>query len=102
MGIMQFCGRGAGGLFGWVKSGGDWEPLPAEPVEPAKPAESRWRVPDAEGWHWLEELPEDSGPKQVRRVFYGGRSQYEWWNGGGWVRVHGRVCPIGERPENKE
>jgi hypothetical protein len=48
--------------------------------------------------YWLEELPDDAGPKQVRREYYNGWHQYEWWNGGGWVRVKGRVCKITERP----
>ena len=58
-----------------------------------------WDVPQEEGWYWLEELPDDAGPKQVRREFYGAWCQYEWWNGGGWVRVKGRVCKVPGRSE---
>ena len=58
-----------------------------------------WDVPQEAGCHWLEQLPEDAGPKQVRREFYNGWHQYEWWNGGGWVRVKGRVCRVSGRPE---
>jgi len=57
-----------------------------------------WDVPQEAGWYWLEELPEDDGPKQVRRESYNGWCQYEWWNGGGWVRVKGRVCKVSGRP----
>ena len=59
----------------------------------------QWDVPTEAGWYWLEELPEDDGPKQVRRESYNGWCQYEWWNGGGWVRVKGRVCKVSGRPE---
>lgn len=59
----------------------------------------RWHVPDQEGWHWLEELPEDSGPKLLRRHVVSDRwHQFEWWNGGGWVRVTKRVCRVSGRP----
>ena len=58
-----------------------------------------WDVPQEEGWYWLEELPADAGPKQVRRESYGSWCQYEWWNGGGWVRVKGRVSKVSGRPE---
>ena len=57
-----------------------------------------WEVPTEPGWHWLEELPEDAGPKLVRREFYGSWCQYEWWNGGGWVRVTKRACKVSGRP----
>ena len=40
-----------------------------------------------------------ASPKQVRREFYGSWCQYEWWNGGGWVRVKGRVSKVSGRPE---
>ena len=59
----------------------------------------QWEVPTEPGLYWLEELPEDAGPKQVRRESYNGWYQYEWWNGGGWVRVKGRVCKVSGRPE---
>ena len=59
----------------------------------------QWEVPQEPGLYWLEELPADAGPKQVRREFYGSWCQYEWWNGGGWVRVKGRVSKVSGRPE---
>lgn len=58
----------------------------------------RWHVPDQEGLHWLEELAEEDGPKQVRLNHYNGWVQFEWKDGDEWRRVTGRVCKVSGRP----
>ena len=69
---------------------------------------AQWQdVPTEDCWAWIEELPENVGPVEVRlvaiRTFAGDvRPIWCWYDRNiqvlGWVEITGRVSPLAARP----